>query len=67
MNDRVPGPIPATCPQCGKPDDGTVRIWWQNTAYVEEIFNYLTCCETCLEENNANWQELWDEYYSGLL
>ena len=62
-----PGPIPSFCPQCRKPNDGSVEIRIQNTAYVEEIDNWATCCEDCQEENDDHWDEMWQEYYRSRL
>ena len=37
----------------------------QNTSYVEDERNYAILCPECQEAADAEWQERWDEYYSG--
>lgn len=64
---RIPGPIPAVCPFCEKPDDGTIEIYPQRTAYSEAYENVVTCCSACKKINDEFWDEQWDEYYRGLL
>ena len=39
----------------------------QNTAYEKEEMNWVVLCDECHEENEAYWQERWDDYYGGLL
>ena len=39
----------------------------QNTAYVDDKQNWVTLCPDCMAQNDAHWNERWDEYYSGCL
>lgn len=60
------------CACCGTKVGVTRRQ--QNTLYKHEGDpggpddpNYVTLCEPCHDDNDAYWQERWQEYYSGLL
>lgn len=60
--------IPQQCPgydcECeGK--DATIKH--QNTAYVQQCFNYILLCDFCMKQNEEYWKERWDEYYSQVL
>ena len=39
----------------------------QNTAYVKDEMNYVTCCGECFQGIQEYWQERWDEYWSSVL
>lgn len=39
----------------------------QNTAYVDEESNYNVFCESCQVEADAYWDEMWQEYWNGIL
>lgn len=36
----------------------------QRTFYVDESDNWVTLCPKCRKENDAYWNERWDEYYA---
>ena len=36
----------------------------QNTQYVDEEKNWVTCCRQQFEEIQSYWKERWDDYYS---
>lgn len=36
----------------------------RNTAYVDDKLNWLLSCQACYDEDYANFQELWDDYYT---
>lgn len=46
---------------------GKVEKFRMNTAYVKEENNYGYGCKKCQKESYDYYQELWDEYYKGLL
>ncbi len=39
----------------------------QNTAYVQPEKNMVFLCDSCAEANEEYWNEMWREYYGGLL
>ena len=39
----------------------------QNTQYIQEESNWVTCCDDCFEEVEEYWAEHWAEYYNGRL
>ena len=39
----------------------------QNTQYIQEESNWVTCCDECFEEVEEYWAERWAEYYNGRL
>lgn len=53
-----------TCIVCKKKGATKRR---QNTAYVEDEKNWVVMCDSCFEENEAYWQERWEEYYTGCM
>lgn len=55
------------CPQCGRWFRHGVKRRRQNTAYVEEEWNFVTACEECFEEIESYWEERWAEYYADRL
>jgi hypothetical protein len=52
------------CPCCGRPNDGTVAIRRENTAYCDDVNNWLISCRTCFDERAEHWAEQWEDYYS---
>jgi transcription elongation factor Elf1 len=50
------------CPHCGSTNKVERRR--MSTAYVHEESNYLVSCLMCWEQSEADWRELWDEYWS---
>ena len=52
------------CNNCGAPNGERRR---QRTCYVDEESNYATLCPACHEVNDEHWDEMWRDYYSGLL
>jgi len=48
---------------CGKP------AHWrrQHTAYADDNSNWVMLCDECHIENEANWDDMWRDYYGGLL
>ena len=53
-----------TCSYCGGPGASKNR---QRTAYCDDERNWATLCPRCQEEADTHWDEMWDEYYSGVL
>ena len=60
------------CQRCGSTVNVTRRA--QRTMYPyngetgsPDDPNYVTLCPPCHEENDAYWDERWEEYYGGLL
>ncbi len=43
------------------------RIHRQSTQYEHQLSNYVCLCAPCTKENDAYWEEMWKEYYSGLI
>jgi hypothetical protein len=39
----------------------------QNTAYVDDEYNWVTLCPECMKENREYWDERWADYYSGCM
>lgn len=39
----------------------------QNTAYVNDVFNWVFVCDKCFEEIEEHWREQWEEYDAGRL
>ena len=52
------------CPCCERPNDGTVAIRRENTAYNNNVNNWLISCRDCFDERDKYWAEAWDDYYS---
>ena len=52
------------CPCCEKPNDGTVALRRENTAYCEDINNWLISCRDCFDERDEYWNERWEDYYA---
>ena len=59
-------PILGFCPLCRKWFKYPRRRRRQNTAYVVEEENYITCCKGCFEMVQEHWNALWSEYYSSI-
>lgn len=54
------------CHKCEQEDPTTIRRR-QNTAYVHEESNWITVCDTCFEDVEEYWKEMWEQYYGGRL
>lgn len=39
----------------------------QNTHYVDDELNYVISCDSCFEEIENDWENMWADYYSGCL
>lgn len=59
-------PQSGTCPICLEKKE-TVCARHRNTAYVEPAVNWWVACDECHEEDTANWQERWDDYWNSRL
>lgn len=57
---HAPADNDTPCKACGDPG----RLRRQNTAYVEDALNWQTLCDSCQEEANEYWSEMWAQYYS---
>ncbi len=53
------------CQRCMK--EKNVITYHQRTMYEKEEDNWVTLCESCKEENDEYWDEMWKEYYRGCL
>jgi len=42
------------------------KLRGQNTAYVDILCNWSVLCEDCQREEDAYWEERWQEYNTGL-
>jgi len=51
------------CPHCERESD-TVERRRQNTSYVDDELNYITCCLECFEEVQEYWTEMWHMHWS---
>lgn len=54
------------CKGCGRIRMG-VKSRRQNTAYITEKDNYITCCKQCFDMAEDYWAEMWADYNSGRL
>lgn len=52
------------CQRCACRGAVTYR---QRTRYTRDEDNIVTLCPSCQEENDAYWDDMWSDYYSGLL
>lgn len=52
------------CQRCNCRGAVTYR---QRTNYTTESENIVTLCPVCRKENDAYWDDMWLDYYSGLL
>ena len=55
------------CPQCGRWFRYTRKKRRRNTAYCEDELNWLYSCRECYEYDCDYFEELWKDYYSGIL
>ncbi len=39
----------------------------QNTAYSDDERNWVTACDDCMVIIQERWDDMWDDYYGGLL
>lgn len=51
------------CPCCEQANDGTVALRRENTAYCNDVDNWLISCRACFDERDEQWAEQWEEYY----
>lgn len=63
---EMSGRIIAECPICRSYEE-TVEHRRQNTAYLDDKFNWITSCWECFQENEKDWRERWDEYYQACM
>ena len=49
------------CTMCGTTEN--VKMHRRNTQFYEDDLNYLIACDSCIQQDNEYYQELWDEYY----
>ena len=54
------------CPYCDIPNND-IEKRRLNTLYVEEERNFMTSCRKCYDRAYAEYQELWDDYYSNCM
>jgi len=52
------------CLYCERPNDGTVAIRRENTAYCDDVNNWLISCRDCFDYRDERWAEQWEDYYS---
>ena len=57
---------PLKCDCCGTRSYKVIN-YHQRTCYTNEADNYVNCCPECKIENDAYWDERWEEYNSGRL
>lgn len=51
---------PGPCQGC----DGPGAIWYRtNSAYVDERQNWSWLCPQCQDRSDADYAEMWDEYW----
>jgi hypothetical protein len=55
------------CPQCGRYLRWSVKTTRRHTQYCEEASNWLTACKECQIEDDAYFDDLWNQYYSSIL
>lgn len=39
----------------------------QNTSYCDDERNWVIACDPCMETIQEHWNEMWAEYYAGVL
>ena len=61
---------PEGTPDCCQGVDGpceNTAIWRrQNTAYVNEIENWVNMCAVCFEYTEEEWAAMWSDLHGGL-
>lgn len=55
------------CPCCERYFRWPVKTMRRHTLYHDEASNWLTACIECHDEDDAYFDDLWEQYYSGLL
>ena len=55
------------CPCCERYFKWPVTVEHRRTAYCNDADNYLTSCKECHREDDAYFEDLWDEYNAGRL
>jgi len=62
---------PSDKPNCCQGVDGPCEnnATWrrQDTAYFDEIKNWVNMCDRCFEVNKENWDSMRADLYSGLI
>ena len=54
------------CPCCERYFKYLVKTERRHTQYCEEASNWLTACKECHEEDDAYFDDLWNQYYSSI-
>ena len=55
------------CPCCGRFFRWPIKTMRRHTQYCDEASNWLTACKDCHYEDDSYFDDLWAQYYSGLL
>lgn len=59
-------PFVGVCEHCK--EEKEVRVGPVRTAYADDKQNVApVLCAECMEAYNQHWDEMWEEYYGGLL
>ena len=53
--------------KCWRCSEGKAHMRRQNTKYEDDIRNWVQLCDSCAIENEKHWDEMWSDYYSGIL
>ena len=54
------------CPCCNRYFKYPIKTMRRNTQYCDEASNWLTACKDCHEEDEAYFDDLWNQYYSSI-
>ena len=54
------------CPCCDRYFKYQIKTMRRNTQYCDEASNWLTACKDCHEEDEAYFDDLWNQYYSSI-
>lgn len=54
------------CPCCERYFRRSIKTTRRNTAYVNEPDNWLTACKKCHIEDEAYFDDLWEQYYGSV-
>ena len=54
------------CPCCERYLRFPVTTERRHTQYCEEASNWLTACKECHDEDDAYFDDLWNQYYSSI-
>lgn len=55
-----------TCPDCAETSN-SVAIRRLNTAYCNDIENWMVSCEECFDRTVDMYDEMWQDYYSSVM